>query len=296
MGRYWSVLSGNESDNIFDLVEEQSLVGVGWLEMGDLDGMDWHQILERHRATYIDASASSAGQNTGCLYRFTAEIEIGDIAVTTIPSEQRMLIGRITGECVFNDRAERDLLARTRRVEWLRTDVSYDEYREACAAHGLNALFTPMPAISLDNYAAVIEQLLKTAPEELPVAQVTDATLRFGLERDMEDALYADLGQLEAGLTNAARQVHIPAGIADIVAVDSVGRIVVIELKAGIAQVDSIAQLLAYMGTVANPEGRDVRGVLIAHDFAPRVRHAVSAVPNVSLRSYRIRFTFSDAE
>lgn len=111
----------------------------------------------------------------------------------------------------------------------------------------------------------------------------------------MEDALIADLEQLEAGLAAAKRQVHIPVGIADIIAVDRKGGIVVIELKAGTAQVDSVALLLSYTGTV-HAEGRSVRGILVAHDFAPRVRQAAVAVPNMVLRSYRIRFTFADEE
>lgn len=37
MGRDWWVASGREDDKIFDLVEMQSLVGVGWAAMGDLN-------------------------------------------------------------------------------------------------------------------------------------------------------------------------------------------------------------------------------------------------------------------
>ena len=71
---------------------------------------------------------------------------------------------------------------------------------------------------------------------------------------------------------------------------------VVIELKAGTAQPDSMTQLLAYIGSIDNPEKRPVRGILVAHDFSSRVKYAAKAVPNVSLRSYSYALSFSDAE
>ena len=46
------------------------------------------------------------------------------------------------------------------------------------------------------------------------------------------------------------------AGRIDITAEDDKGGLVVVELKAGTASPDSIAQLLAYMGTIENPEGK----------------------------------------
>ena len=114
------------------------------------------------------------------------------------------------------------------------------------------------------------------------------------MERDLEDALKTNLHQLEPGLVFSGAQQRVAAGRLDIAAIDSEDRIVVIELKAGTAQPDSVAQLLAYMGTVDNPEGKPVRGILVAHDFDIRVKHAAKAVPNVDLRSYSFTFSFSD--
>jgi RecB family endonuclease NucS len=46
---------------------------------------------------------------------------------------------------------------------------------------------------------------------------------------------------------------------------------VVIELKAGNASPDAIAQILAYMSAVAEADQKPVRGILIAGDFHKRV-------------------------
>jgi RecB family endonuclease NucS len=82
------------------------------------------------------------------------------------------------------------------------------------------------------------------------------------------------------------------AGRVDILARDLDGVIVVIELKAGAAAPDALTQLLAYMGVIQQEESAPVRGILVAGDFHHRVVYAAQAVPNVSLRRYRFKFTF----
>ena len=86
----------------------------------------------------------------------------------------------------------------------------------------------------------------------------------------------------------------VEAGRIDVTAEDTDGNLVVIELKAGTAQAESVAQLLAYMATIENPDGRPVRGILVGNDFAPRVVHAARVVPNISLKAYSLQFNFRD--
>lgn len=105
--------------------------------------------------------------------------------------------------------------------------------------------------------------------EELIAAE----QITFGLERDLQSALRASIDQLETGLkiTDDGRERVTEAGRIDITAVDVKGNIVVIELKAGAATPEVVAQILAYMGTVAEAENQPVRGILVAGDFHKRV-------------------------
>ena len=125
---------------------------------------------------------------------------------------------------------------------------------------------------------------------------IDSSEIRFGLERDLQRALRTNVAQLEPGLTisDGGSEKTVEAGRIDITAEDANGSIVVIELKAGTALPDAITQLLAYMGTVENPDGRPVRGILVANDFAPRVVQAAKAVPNISLKAYSFQFSFQD--
>lgn len=126
--------------------------------------------------------------------------------------------------------------------------------------------------------------------------EASEAT--FGLERDLQLGLRSNIQQLENGLVivDKGKEYITDAGRVDILARDAKGTIVVIELKAGTAAPEALTQLLAYMGTISKQEGKEVRGILVAGDFHPRVVFAVRAVPNVKLRRYRFKFTFESVE
>lgn len=120
---------------------------------------------------------------------------------------------------------------------------------------------------------------------------------RIGLERDMQRALRAQIETLEAGLTvtDEGAERSVESGFIDITARDVSGATVVIELKAGAAGQRAVAQILSYMGDVAaEEEGKLPRGILVASEFDSKARAAARMVPNLVLRRYAVRFTFSD--
>jgi hypothetical protein len=127
--------------------------------------------------------------------------------------------------------------------------------------------------------------------EEL-IGEVVGKT--FSLERDLQTALRGNISQLETGLEviDGGSERRVEGGFIDILARDSRGVLTVIELKAETARPESVAQLLAYMGCIAEEAGEMVRGILVAGDHHPRVKLAARAVPNLELRKYRYRFDF----
>ena len=114
------------------------------------------------------------------------------------------------------------------------------------------------------------------------------AELTFGLERDLQQALRSNIAQLEPGLKvmDGGTERKVEAGRIDITAEDSNGHLVVIELKAGTAELGAIAQLLSYMGSADADDHQDrpIRGILVAKDFHSRSVIAARAVPNLSLK------------
>jgi hypothetical protein len=115
----------------------------------------------------------------------------------------------------------------------------------------------------------------------------------FGLERDLQLALRKSVEQLEPGLkiTDGNKEQIVDSGRIDITAEDGTGTTVIIELKAGTADREAVAQILAYMGDLMHT-GKAVRGILVAGDFPLRTVAAARAVPNLQLRKYRFQFSF----
>jgi hypothetical protein len=118
----------------------------------------------------------------------------------------------------------------------------------------------------------------------------------FELEADLQRELRRNISQLEPGLTivDDGREDQVDAGYIDILCRDDKNRLVVVELKAGIAKASVVAQTLAYMATAVDKHGGEVRGIIIASDFEPRVRHAVRAALNLTLKRYRYSFKFDN--
>jgi Endonuclease NucS C-terminal domain len=125
------------------------------------------------------------------------------------------------------------------------------------------------------------------------------------LEIDLENSLVGNLDQLEKGLKlyrdgNRTGQQFIAkgAGIIDLLANDSNGDLVIIELKAGEADKKVCGQIQAYMGWVKkNLAGqRKVRGIIVANEFTEKLALAAGVVTDLALKKYTIVFRFSNPE
>lgn len=83
----------------------------------------------------------------------------------------------------------------------------------------------------------------------------------------------------------------------DILAKDIANNFVVIELKAGVADLSTFGQISAYVGWVKQnlaPEG-NVRGIIVANDFDEKMKYAIKSVPNIKLKRYMLEFQFEDS-
>ena len=91
--------------------------------------------------------------------------------------------------------------------------------------------------------------------------------------------------------------VEYPTGVGpiDILALDSDNSFIVFELKRGRVADKAIGQISRYMGWVKKnlAKGRLVKGVIVAKSISSNLRHAIVAVPNVSLFEYEVTFSLN---
>ncbi len=122
--------------------------------------------------------------------------------------------------------------------------------------------------------------------------------ITLGMERDLRAFLCGSLEQLEPGLTvyQQGEEFVTDVGRLDLLVVDREGNFLVIELKAGKAGDSALGQLLGYMGYVSDKvaKSRHARGCMVASDFDERLKYAVSSLRDVSLKRYRVTFSFED--
>jgi RecB family endonuclease NucS len=127
-----------------------------------------------------------------------------------------------------------------------------------------------------------------------PAAEAAIET-SIGLERDLQQLLHDNIGQLDARLRVVGREYSVASGRIDLLCEDDDDELVPIEIKVGECDYPAVAQLLVYIGDLLTTGRRVRRGLIIARSFTPRTRAAVRAAPLVELCCYGVQFTFTRA-
>ncbi len=150
--------------------------------------------------------------------------------------------------------------------------------------------------ISVPGIEAEAQDVNTNDDAESDVQDTIDASL--SLERDLHSYLAMRVDELETGLVFMDNGVehHTDAGRIDLLARDEAGHTVVIELKAGKAKDNALGQLLGYMGCVGAASGgsTNVRGILVASGFEPRVIYAAKGLPSIKLMKYKVSFELQE--
>ena len=92
----------------------------------------------------------------------------------------------------------------------------------------------------------------------------------FGSEAELSKELMQDLSFIEPGLKPANQECPFRKGVVDILAEDTQGNLVVVEVKRRKAEYKAVSQLYRYMKEVEKLKGRKSRGILLAPDIQKR--------------------------
>lgn len=159
-------------------------------------------------------------------------------------------------------------------------------------------------AISEQDFNVIISPIT-VITQQLKIDGSYVNEIEFGLEKHLEDFIINNWDIIDFGMKlklykdsdgNSGQQYPTSIGYIDILAMDSDGKFVVIELKKGQESDKVVGQIARYMGWVKKnlSDGRDVNGLIITKDHDEKLMYAVSAMPNVKIKNYKVSFTLLD--
>lgn len=172
-------------------------------------------------------------------------------------------------------------------------------------AYGLGLDVVNKRHYSIEELKASIEG--KEIPEEAHREEIEEVykapskdTTEFALEEQLEDYIVANWDSIdfEYNLELVGRQYSTPVGSIDLLCRDKDNNdFVIIELKKGRESDKVCGQIQRYMGWIKQnlaTEGQNVRGIIITGEYDERLSLAVSIVPNIQIKYYRIKFWLED--
>ncbi|MCA6104739.1 endonuclease NucS domain-containing protein [Bradyrhizobium australafricanum] len=153
----------------------------------------------------------------------------------------------------------------------------------------------------LNSYAQfhVAQQSPDVSPEDDLIADADQTPgSAFGIEREMQAAVRKQLSRIEPGLVEAdgGKELGVATGYIDIVARDTNGKLVVIELKAGKCPAGAMEQALGYAQALGDEKNEEVRVLLIASDFPDRIMAASKRTVGLKLLKYEFSLSFTPAD
>ncbi|MFT5118036.1 MAG: restriction system protein [Kiritimatiellia bacterium] len=99
---------------------DQSYVGIGWYELGDLTQYAGtrEQLKDALLATYPDIKKGAVAGNAGVLFRFVNSMQVNDIVVYPSKTDRMVNIGRVSGDYRYVEHDEHEY-PNQRSIEWL---------------------------------------------------------------------------------------------------------------------------------------------------------------------------------
>jgi restriction system protein len=144
------VVKGGQKGQREDRFIANSIVGIGWEDIGDLSAYHSRDALKlRYEGVYPADSPGRRAVQVGQLWAFANDMAIGDLVVTPLKTRPEIAVGRVASPYEFTDKFGTDL-HHVRHVTWARTDLprpsfdqdllySFGAFMSVCTVHRNNA-------------------------------------------------------------------------------------------------------------------------------------------------------------
>lgn len=148
---------------------DNDYVGIGWFNFLMKKGISREEIKENYLKKWPQDAPLRVGQNSGQVYRFINEINVGDIVITPYSNNQ-LLVGEIVGENYFND-DESSPYGQRKKVNWFTETIN----RHTLSVPLQNTLRSSLTVFKVNNGREIL-QILKLAPKN-EVVKKTDINI-----------------------------------------------------------------------------------------------------------------------
>lgn len=319
MARNWVITSYHYDDpeafqKVWNYDHSNNVIGIGWSQMGDLAELSEHEIEQRYFEVFTGDSTRS-GLNQ--VIRFWRAIEPGDRVIARGGRKRILDVGTVTGPAFYDSQRGRE---RAR----IGGDAQVYEYFLPMRWDGIEREFPNQVFGMLTVYELAEERfsqlvgggpVVDGAPDHTVQESLTEdisdwdsnSDQHFALEKYLEEFIVSNFHQVFNGELEIFRdsegfsgqQYRTDIGTIDILARDRrTGDFVVIELKRVQGSDQTIGQILRYMGWVREHLSRGshaVRGMVICQSGDERLEYALSMIPNVEAKFYRVDFKLTDS-
>jgi len=156
MTRVWVVRAGSQG-SLIELVQRESVVVIGWGELGDLAAIpDQETLRARVDEIYAGDSGASLSKHFSQTRAFRFDMEQGDLVIAPGPQGRDLLVGRVVGDCEYRPRLPPEA-QQVRPVEWLGSFRRHDVKEDLQNTLGsLLTVFEVKQAGASDRFLAVI--------------------------------------------------------------------------------------------------------------------------------------------
>lgn len=308
MKNYFRIMLGKGSDRVAECLAG-NFIGIDYGINQDLSGKlpdEWREFNKEYipiyLASHIGKTKVAAGLACGALWTVGKGIQQGDIVLSP-DGVGHYHVGEVIGDYMYQSGG---VLPHRRNVHWFdktidRADMS-EELRKSTGFTGTVSKVT--------GFGDEIERLIAgiAGPKIYSTDESVEDPSAFVMEKHLEEFLVENWAHTEFAKEyliyevdgeRVGQQYDTDTGPIDILAISKDKKtLLVLELKKGRASDVVVGQILRYMGYVKEElaeEGQKIRGAIIAMEDDPRIRRALSMVPNIDFYRYQISFKLRKA-
>lgn len=199
---FWMVRAG-EGAFLFQDFKKQSIVAIGWWEVGDLTKIsNLKELKEKVRAAYPEQKEGYYNITASQISRFRFDFKPSDYVITYNPQERKYLVGEITGDYEFTKTIPD--YSNIRKVKWL-GEIERDKLSTA-TKYTLGAISTIFD-VGNDASTEILNLLQGNPAPEIPLPETEDQYKEDLIQRAHElikDKLikldWEDMQRLVAGI------------------------------------------------------------------------------------------------